>query len=121
MKQEYIELINHGSNAAPVLVTVGVAFWFKRWVNQVDNRLSRLEDGVQKLAVSEAVTEQQKSEFRGQFSQLRQSIQSTDQNVGQILGSIKKIWEVLEFNRGKLEVPKRMTTNPADIPGGRNG
>jgi len=102
--------------AVPVLSgmggVAGAAFWFKRWVNQVDQRLDKLTAAVNTLARSSDVAKSELSQTQGQFKQSQICLDNSTAQLAKLSGNIDALWRVLESNK-HVVIPSRLSDTNA--------
>lgn len=99
---------------------MGGGWWFKRWMNRVDTtidkndlriekKLEKIMESLKNIEIAVAVQDSQKEIQLGSVSQLQQSVNTTNQDIGKLNGSIQKLWEVVSQTTGN--VGKRFSDN----------
>ena len=99
------ELMQIGSGAGGGAVTTGVVSWyfFKKWMDRVDERFKAIEAAINKLAenanklnTSIAVAQERQSNLTGRMDQMQRSIENTHKDIGKLAASVNKLWMTLK-------------------------
>jgi len=94
-----------------VITTAGIAiiaFWVKRWINNVDHRLNELTIAMHAMARDNAVSKTQMEQIQGQFKQTQICLDNATSKLGKLSGNIEALWKVLKANK-KLLIPTRLS------------
>lgn len=86
----------------------GAAFWFQRWVGNVDDRLDKLTDAVNTLANADTISRVQLDQIQGQFKQTQICMDNTNTNLAKLSGNLDALWRVLKNNEN-IFVPTRLS------------
>lgn len=84
---------------APYLMSVGAAFWVKRWITKTDKSIDKLIDNVQKINVQMAIYNESREHKLARIEEMGHRIGSTEKSIERLSANVESIWSSLNAKK----------------------